>query len=408
MRVGYVVKMYPRFSETFIVNEILAHEAAGLDLEIFSLRLPIDGRFHEALARVRGRVTYLSRRSPKSEELWHAISDMGETSDRGWEVLSEAKGESIRDLYQAILLAGKVRARGITHLHAHSATTATTVARLAGHFCDLPYSFTAHAKDIFHHEVNDDELRRKIGNAAAVVTVSDYNLRYLRERYGPVAARVQRVYNGLDLQRFTYSAPSDRPALVVAVGRLVGKKGFADLIDACAVLAYRGREFCCDIIGDGPLKADLQEQVRRLGLEARVRLRGSRPQGEVVERVRKAALLAAPCVVDTDGDRDGLPTVLLEAMALGTPCVSTGVTGIPEVLRDGETGIMVPQHDPITLAGTMERLLDDASLRVQLAAAARRLIEAEFDIQRTTSRMREIMATVAPANKGARQGHKAA
>lgn len=392
MRVGYVLKMYPRFSETFIVNEVLAHEAAGLDLEILSLRFPTDGRFHEALARVRAPVTYLPNGSLKAVDFWVEIREASEELPGFWSALADARGEDVRDVHQAVLLARAARAHGITHLHAHFGSVATTVARLASRFAGLSYSFTAHAKDIFHESVRPDDLRRKLRDAAAVITVSDYNLRYLRKTYGLAAARVQRVYNGLDLQQFTYVSPADRPVQIVAVGRLVEKKGFADLIDACAILARCGHDFRCEIIGAGPLEANLRTQIQQLGLQGRVALFGPQPQGEVMRHVQNAAVCAAPCVVGTDGNRDGLPTVLLEAMALGTPCVSTDVTGIPEILRDGQTGLMVPQHDPAALATALERLLDDPPLRVQLATRARRLIEANFDIHRNATRIREILA----------------
>jgi glycosyltransferase involved in cell wall biosynthesis len=175
----------------------------------------------------------------------------------------------------------------------------------------------------------------------------------------------------------------------VAVGRLVEKKGFADLIEACSLLRDRGVEVRCRIFGLGEQEPDLRAAVERLGLGNRVRLPGPRPQGDLIKAVRRATVFAAPCVVGEDGNRDGLPTVLLEAMALGTPCVSTDVTGIPEVLRDGETGLMVPQRDPAALADAIERLLADPELRVGLAGRARRLVEAEFDVHRNAARLRE-------------------
>src|SRR5262249_30826288 len=161
---------------------------------------------------------------------------------------------------------------------------------------------------------------------------------YLRAAYGAAAGHVQRIYNGLDLERFPFEVPRDRPARIISVGRLIEKKGFGDLIEACGMLARRGRPFHCQIIGTGELKSDLRAPIERLRLQDQVELLGARPQLEVIQHVRSAAVFAAPCVVGQDGNRDGLPTVLLEAMALGTPCVSTDVTGIPEVVRDGETG----------------------------------------------------------------------
>lgn len=408
LRIGYVLKMYPRLSETFIVNEILAHEAAGLEIKIFSLRPPTEGRFHASLARVRAHVTYLHAGTPKSEDLWTAIGAAARDLPGGWHALDAARGEGVREVYQAILLSLKARDRGITHLHAHFGTVATTVARLASRLGDVPYSFTAHAKDIYHSSVRPDDLRRKLRDAAAAITVSDYNLRHLRETYGSDAARVQRVYNGLDLQQFTYSAPTKRRARIVAVGRLVEKKGFADLIDASSLLADRGHDFRCDIIGDGPLKENLRSRIQQRGLAEKVILRGARNHEEVIQRIGKAAVLAAPCVVATDGDRDGLPTVLVEAMAVGTPCVATDVTGIPEVVQHGKTGLLVPQQDPSALAGGLERIIGDSTLRVRLADEARRLIEAEFDIHRNTKQLRAVFSPTAPAHHSAQNSQETA
>jgi glycosyltransferase involved in cell wall biosynthesis len=179
---------------------------------------------------------------------------------------------------------------------------------------------------------------------------------------------------------------------VVAVGRLVEKKGFAVLVEAASLLAARGVAFQVDLIGEGEQEQSLREQIHALHLESRVRMLGPRPQAETVCAIAEAAAFAAPCVVSGDGDRDGLPTVLLEAMALGTPCVSTGVTGIPEVVRPGETGLLVPQHDPKALADALERLLADASLRIALATRARCRIEQDFDARENGARLRRLIA----------------
>jgi glycosyltransferase involved in cell wall biosynthesis len=394
-RIGYVVKMYPRFSETFILNEILAHEAAGLNLEIFSLRAPTDGRFHEALAQVRAPVRYLPEAGIKAADLWQAISAAAIALPGLWDRLAIAAGADARDVYQAVLLAQHVQERGITHLHAHFATVATTVARFAAHFAGISYSLTAHAKDLYHASVDPADLRRKLRDAAAVVTVSDYNVHYLETLYGPDADKVRRIYNGLDLERFRYTAPATRPPLIVSVSRLVEKKGIDTLIDACALLRAAGRDFHCAIAGSGPEHAALAAQIARLDLHNQVSLVGPLPQGQVIDLVQTAAVFAAPCVVGADGNRDGLPTALLEAMALGTPCVATDVTGIPELVRHGVTGLIVPERDPAALAGALDRLLSDAELREQLALAARRLIADAFDIHANAAQVRSLFAPAA-------------
>ncbi len=400
MKVGYVLKRYPRYSETFIVNELLAHEREGLELELFSLRYPEDGLFQDIISRVRTPVTYLADR-PKAYQFWQALEEASLVLPGFWAELEAARSVDSREVYQAVLLAREARTRHITHLHAHFGTSATTVARLAARLAGIPYTFTAHAKDIFHEDVVPDDLSRKLSDAASVVTVSDYNLDFLREHYGDAANGVRRIYNGLELDNFPYEKPDDRPPRIVGAGRPVEKKGFSDLVDACALLAAGGRDFVCDIVGAGPLEDELMARIARLGLTGRVRLAGAVPQGEVIEYLRDASVFALPCVTAADGNRDGLPTVLLEAMALGAPCVSTAVTGIPEVLMDGKTGLMAGERDPEGLAGALGGLLDDPALRVRLAAEARRMIEEEFDIDANAARLRSVFGVEQHAETGA-------
>ena len=401
-RVGFVVKRYPCYSETFIVREILAHEDAGMDVEIFSLKPTSDAHFQDLIARVRGRVTYLymSAEGSPAEPLVRATL----TAAHFWNTLRQAAGvlpgmssalggaeeEDVREVYLALQLATQVRLKNIQHLHATFASDAATVARLAARFAGIPYSVTARAKDIFHQSANVEDLRRKFRDAAGIITISDYHVRYLRDSFGALVDGVERIYNGLDLTEYPYHSPEHRPAMILGIGRLVPKKGFADLIAACALLAERGGQFQCRIIGAGGLWSKLQAQIQQLGLQSRVELVGPLPQSAVMEEVRNAAVLAAPCIIDEQGDRDGLPNVIQEALALGTPVISTDVTGIPEVVRHGETGLQVPQRDPQALADAIEELLANAPLRVELATAARRLMEAEFDIRRNTQMRRAI------------------
>lgn len=394
-RVGYVLKMYPRLSETFIVNEILAHEAAGMKLEIFSLRPPVDGRFHEAIGRVQANVTYLPYTRLRASEFWRVLCATAKLMPSIWRDLAIAESDDQNDVYQALLLARMIRERGITHLHAHFGSLATTVARLASVFTGVSYSFTAHAKDIFHEDVDRQLLRRKLHDAAAVITVSDFNLQFLREEFGEDAQRVRRIYNGLDLSEFRYEPSANRDPMLLGVGRLVEKKGFDVLIDACAELVRRGRRFRCEIIGGGMLRESLSRQIEELRLTEYVILTGPLARHEVMDRIRSAAVVAVPCIVGDDGNRDGLPTVLLEAMALGTPCIATDVTGIPELVRDGDTGVIVSQRNPMALAESIERLLDDRSLGVELAARGRQLIESSFDIHKNTTEMREVFDAAA-------------
>jgi len=381
-KVGYVLKMYPRFSETFIVTELVQMQRLGVDLEVFSLRPPADGRFHASLAELRAPVTYLQHLGLRASDVWQTLRDAtAELGDLGRH-LDELLRADLRDAVQAVQIARAVRQRGITHLHAHFASVSAVVARLAARLAGISYSVTAHAKDIFHDDVDPEQLRRILADASSLVTVSDFNLDHLRATFGADADRVRRVYNGINLEEFGYSEPHDRAPVIAAVGRLVEKKGFQDLLEAAALLRDGGRSFRVDLVGVGQLEGALVAQIERLHLSEHVRMLGGLPQGEVVRIVGGATAFAAPCVVGADGNRDGLPTVLLEAMALGTPCVATPVTGIPEVLSDGVTGLLVPDRDPAALADALARLLDDADLRTSVAKAARDLIEAEFDTTR--------------------------
>ena len=390
-RVGYVLKVYPRFSETFIVTELLAHQAAGLDVEVFSLRPPTEGRFHASVSAVRAPVTYLQPPPSKAAAVWDLLLEARRAFPSA-DVLGLLAAADLRDAVAAVELATCVRERGITHLHAHFGSVATTVARLAAALAGVPYTFTAHAKDIFHVDVRDDDLAVKLRDAAAVVTVSDFNAAHLRQRFGTAARGVERIYNGLDLDAFGYGEPRRRPPLVAGVGRLVEKKGFDVLIRACALLRDSGRELRCVIAGAGEREALLAAEVQRLGLSGVVHLAGPLPQEQVRELVSGAAVLAAPCVVAADGNRDGLPTVVLEGMALGTPVVATDVTGMREAVHHDVTGLMVAQHDTEGLAAAIARLLDDADLRVRLAGAARRLVEERFDATTQAARLRALFA----------------
>jgi len=401
MHIGYVVKRYPRFSETFVVNEILAHERAGFPITIFAVRRVNEPFFQSALGDVRSPVRYVSDSAPRAEAMWAAFRDAALALPNFWSTLDRFRDEALSDVLQGVQLALAARAEGITHLHAHFATVACSVARIAARFADIAYSVTAHAKDIFHDDVDVENLRRKLVDAVSVVTVSDFNHAYLTREHGLEPSQVCRIYNGLSLDEFRFVSPVHRARRIVSVGRLVEKKGLSFLIEACALLRRQGVDFSCTIIGDGPLRGELQQRIDDHALNDWVRLVGALPRPEVVRELQSSAVSALPCVVADDGDRDGLPTALLEAMALGTPCVSTDVTGIPEIIRHLETGWCVPQRDPEALATALSSLLTDPARRERLATNARKLIESDFDIDHNAVRLRSLfVASAVPERTG--------
>ncbi len=393
-RIAYVLKMYPRFSETFIVNEILELERQGVEVRVYALMRPNDGRFHASLARVRAQVVYVPE-FPLSQAgaLWgphRAAFGRGRGAYLATLKHAATRGHAgaLKRFLQAGFIADHIARHPVDALHAHFASSATRVANYVARLTGVPYSFTAHAKDIFHEEVNPDTLRDKIKAARFVVTVSDFNRDYLRDLMGQVPSDVRRLYNGIDLGLFTESAAQRDPRLILGVGRLVEKKGFGDLILACKVLAIRGIDFRCEIIGQGPLEATLRAQIEQLGLTDRVTLIGPRPQDEVLQAYRRAAIFALPCIIGADGNRDGLPTVLLEAMATGAACVSTDVTGVPEIITHEADGLVVPQNNPNALADALERLLAEPDLRTRFAAAGRAKVERVFDVRQSVGTLR--------------------
>jgi len=401
-RIGYILKVYPRTSQTFVLTEILAHERAGLKIDIFSLRRTDDTRFHAALARVQSPVFQVARGSTKATVFLKELREHGHHLPNLWDVVENSHANA-EDLLQAARISRAVIERGIIHLHAHFGTVATVVARLVMKITGISYSYTAHAKDIFHEIVDEKVLRKKLADAAGVITVSQFNVAFLKDKYTDAAKHVRLIYNGLDLDKFRFETDTERLPIILAVGRLVEKKGFSYLLDACAILRSRGINFRCEVVGGGELESELLEQFQKLDLGDYVTLCGPMSQSDVKKKIRQARILAAPCVHAQDQDRDGLPTILLEAMALGTPCISTPVTGIPEVLIHEETGLMVPERDETALADACQRLLEDTELCGHLTQNGRQLIEANFDIDKNTAKIRAFFSEMSgvdliPAN----------
>ena len=400
-RTGYVVKRYPRFSETFIVNEILAHEEAGRQIDIFALRRVEESHFQDILSRVRAGVTRVPDRFHGPDELWR-LMQAGRGILPGLPDLParfpEARGEEVA---QALVVALAVAEHGIDHLHAHFGTIAATVTRIAAWLAGVSWSVTLHAKDIYCLYEENQHLDLKLRDASAVVTVSDYNVAHLARTWPGTQA--VRIHNGIDLDRFRWQPPAPGAEEILAVGRLVEKKGFHILIEALRILAAEGRRPRCRIVGAGEEEADLRAQIAAGGLQD-VTLSGPMPQEAIKAAMRGAAALACPCVVGEDGNRDGMPTVLLEAMALGLPCIGSDVTGIPELIRDGETGLIAPEGDAPALARAIARLLDQPALRQQLSGAARAVIERDYDIRRNVPHLGALFDRSAAAARRSERG----
>ncbi len=401
--IGYVLKVFPRVSETFVINEIRTLEQAGEAVSVFSLHRNPSEVPHRILRELANPVVYVEDAAVDELEVARARRQL--SAQFGCDATREAQVLPRKYVRLALQLATSARSAGVTHLHAHFASRSGHVAALAAALLGCPYSITAHAKDIYHQDVDQDLLRWKIANACFVVTVTEYNRDHLQGLVAMIpgaAEKIVRLYNGVDLTRFH---PRDRhlsdPPLFLAVGRLVEKKGFAILVDACARLRARGARFRCDIIGGGPEEASLGERIAAANLAEIVSLRGVLSTEEIAMALRGASAMVLPCIVASDGNVDALPTVLLEAAAAACPAVSTRLSGIPEIIVDGETGLLVAAGDAAALADAMAAILDDPKRARSMGLAARQRSECLFDLRANAARLQEWLRAGAAASSAA-------
>jgi glycosyltransferase involved in cell wall biosynthesis len=401
LRIGYVAKMFPRLSETFVLNEILELERQGAEVVVFSAKKPNEGQFHPQLGRLQARVYYLDDMDPKKWAAglaadWDTMAPHG---GRIWDLvraaLSDAQPERIDLVWQASWIACRAQELGLDRLHAHFATLPALLAHLAHRVTGIPYSFTAHAKDIFVYSPAETRLGELIEHADFMVTVTNFNRRHLLEALpGVDAAKIRVLHNGIDTEVFTPVPASSRDTdHVLAVGRLVPKKGLDDLLTACALLRDRGRPIRCTIAGGGPDAALLEQRRRELGLEALVTMSGPIKVDAVRDLMRQASVFALPCRIAADNNVDALPTVLLEALASGLASVSTALSGVPEIISDGIEGRLVAPDQPASLADALEALLDDDEARARCGEAGRRKAVERFDIRRNVAMLHEMFRT---------------
>ena len=391
-RVAFVLKGYPRLSETFIAQEIRALEQRGLDILIVSLRHPTDPATHPVHQQIKAPVLYLPeylkdepRRGWRGWRRARRMAGYG-AARRAWlrDLLRDPTPNRIRRFGQAIVLAAELPA-DIGQLHAHFLHTPASVARYAAAMRGLGWSVSAHAKDIW--TIPDWEKREKLAAARWAVTCTETGRAHLA-RLAPAPEKAMLSYHGLDLDRFAPAAvrvgASDgsdpaRPVTLLSVGRAVAKKGYDDLLAALALLP---RELAWRLvhIGGGALAGKLKRQAARLGLSERIDWRGAQPQPAVLQAYREADLFLLAAKIAKDGDRDGLPNVLLEAQSQGLACVATALPGIAELIEDGRTGLLVAPEQPEALAAALEMLIRRPELRSQLGAAGEARVRREFDM----------------------------
>jgi colanic acid/amylovoran biosynthesis glycosyltransferase len=388
---AYLFERFPSFGQTFCYREVAELDRQGIAPPIFSIRNPKDEPPQDWDERVVERVQYL----PGEEELLHDVHRASKKGKLPREVIAALDDWGRRSdflrLYQAAYVGLRLRDAGIRHVHAHFAGMAARTAFWIGRFFPISFSFTAHANDIFAPRDFQIGLDKLVNAARLIVTETDYAERFLRERFPDSANRIHRIYNGLELALFKRTDFSSTPPLIVAVGRLIAKKGFVDLLRACRLLRELARSFRCEIIGEGPLEQELREQIAQLELQGCVELPGPKPQHEIREHLAAATAFVLPSVIDPDGGMDNLPTVIMEAMATGLPVVSTSIGGIPEMVIENKTGFLVQPADVAALAGAIEKVISDRSLAQRFGQAGHERAQKLFSIEKN---VRELCALI--------------
>lgn len=416
-QVGYLLKTFPKVSETFILNEIVQLEKMATPLHLFSLRVPaLSEKLHPVVSKLQSKVTYVRRR-PAFVQIGRFLA-MGVRSDPLntsllmlehlkllasnpiryvsvlWFYWRVPETRRLKDFIQAGALTRGLQKRNIRHLHAHFANLPASVAELVHRFSGISFSFTAHAKDIYLS--SHRELSRKMRAAKFVLTCTGYNQKYL-EAVGSGPTPIYLAYHGVDLSRFQAIEMARREGApqLLSVGRFCEKKGFPYLIRACHILKERGWRFSCAIVGWGPLREQLERLIAELNLASQVSLLAEMTHDRLVGMYQEADIFVLPSILAQDGDRDGIPNVLIEAMAMRLPVVSTDVSGIPELVDHMQNGLLVPEKDVTALASAMEILVSRPELRARFGENGRSKVMRQFTLERNIRVIQDLLLAAA-------------
>jgi glycosyltransferase involved in cell wall biosynthesis len=403
-RIAVLVKRFPRLSETFILNEFLELRRQGMQLDMYAIMDPDEPHSHPEAMALAPEVVYLQTGS-----MWRSLPSALSTVRRhpwgaaralGW-VLTRHSAAAARNLVHALVLVDRLAQRGPAHLHAHFLHSPAAIAFIVRKISGQRYSLSGHAKDIY--TTLPENVLMRCRDAEFVTTCTDANRRHLVEEIGLPTSHVRLCRHGVDLERFSADRRDPQAARILSIGRLVEKKGFDVLVRACAKLRRAGIDFELRIVGSGPLRDELLALAEREGIADLVNLTGSLSQAQVAVELAAAEVFALTPMVMPDGDRDGIPNVVLEAMAAGVPVVASAVSGIPEVIEDGLTGRLVPPHSPSLLADALRKLLCDAPERNRLSEAARHFVAEECAWSSAVVPLRELLSdAAAPAVESTR------
>lgn len=392
-KILYVVSRFPSISATFTAYEMAAVQALGVDVHVASAwRSEAPDQPHEVEKPFLNKLHTINLKNP---EVWLRAVQMLIQKPALFGVLYQLFVGHLVSVYallkflaaapKGLYLGYYIQDKGFDLLHAHFLTTPTTVALIASKVSGVPYTVTIHAIDIFGTDpkVINGGVEVKCSNAATNVVISDFNRRYILEKWSRVQAQFEVIYNGVNLALFDPTVPKkqfdDGIYRILSNGRLIEKKGHNYLIEAFAKLLADGVPAHLSIVGDGPLMNELKALANRLNVADSVTFYGRMSQAEVLQTYRECDLFALACAIAPNGDMDGLPTVLIESLALEVPSVSTQVTGVPEIIVDGETGLCVPPHDVDAFYTALKYMVEHPQEAEQMAKRGRELVENQFD-----------------------------
>jgi len=404
--IGYILKGYPRISETFIAKEILQLESLGYKIRLFSLRKPRESFHHQFIDRIRAEIIYLPENitsrlgyclcSAFRSFTAHPFPFIKSLALVIFNTLKTCNYYHAKRWLQACVICGRhVHGGQIVHYHSHFAHGPTTTAHYASMISRIPFSFSAHAKDIYTSRKNT--LRKKIRSSRFAVSCTAYNVDYLRSLANTQdGTKIFLNYHGVDVKTFRFSPHLTKNGKdmyrILSVGRFVKKKGHDTLIDALHLLKQRGYRFQCHIIGGGELRYALKEQITNKDLLDHVFLMDAVQQNDLIQNYYSTAdIFVLPCRICSDGDRDGLPNVLLESMALGIPCISTNVSAIPEVIINKYTGITVQPNNSEQLADAIAESIDNPELTRKYIHQARLLVERKHNTDNCIAELDQLL-----------------
>ncbi len=385
--IAYVLTRFPQPTETFILNELMEIRRQGMKYELFAFHVDQD----LASLPPYSEISPVQIPRPLTREVLAAL--VWTLRYRPMVLKGLLRRRICRrthHLFQALYL-GRLAANGrIGHFHAHYAYHSTSAARAAACIGGVGYSFTAHANDIYKSRW---QLREKIGESVFCATCTGYNAKFLKERFATKCPeKVLKIYHGIDLDMFQDQVPRHGPVVdgrlnMVSIGRLREKKGFVYLLEACRLLEKRGIDFSLRIIGEGPDRPSLEARIGALGLGDLVELVGHIPHSRVKVMLEQANVFVLPCIVAADGSMDGLPNVILEAMAMGLPVVSTDISAIPEAVVHGKTGLLVKPADAVALADALNGIYNTPEIGTRMGQAGKEMVRRRFGLEENTRKL---------------------